>query len=232
MPGSPAYNIVDVIRFEGVLDTNAMKRAINELVRRHESLRTTFHITAGGALVQVVNPVIDVSLSQLDLRSLSEWEREHEWIRVAQESGRTSFDSSQPPLMRWMSVQLPQEHLLLLTIHHIIADEWSMEVIHKELHHIYEVYSQAKEVTLPELPIQYTDFACWQRSWLQGDVLQKQIAYWKEELRGAPALLELPTDKPRLAGQSFKGSTEIFKLPNHYWNVLNPLDAKNKPRYL
>ena len=88
-----------------------------------------------------------------------------------------------------------------------------MEVIHRELHHIYEAYSQNKEVTLPELPIQYTDFTCWQRNWLQGDALQKQIAYWKEELRGAPALLELPTDKPRPAGQSFKGSTEIFTLP-------------------
>ena len=212
VPGSPAYNIVDVIRFEEVLDTNAMKRAINELVRRHESLRTNFHIT-DGALVQVVNPVIEMSLPQIDLRALSEREQEHEWIRVAQESGRTPFDLSQLPLMRWTSVQLPQEHLLLLTIHHIIADEWSMEVIHKELHHIYEAYSQGTEVTLPELPIQYTDFTHWQRNWLQGVVLQRQIVYWKEELTGAPALLELPTDKPRPAAQSFKGSTEIFKLP-------------------
>ncbi len=211
-PGSPVYNLVDVIRIGGEYDAETMRRAMMELVRRHEVLRTAFSHNEGQPM-QVVLPMIDLTLSELDLRSLPEQEQEREWLRVVHEEGRKPFDLSQAPLFRGTMVHLTnQEHRLLLTIHHIIADEWSMEIIHQEVNQLFEAFSQNQPSPLSELPIQYADFACWQRNWLQGEVLQRQVSYWKEELAGAPFILELPTDKQRPAVQSFRGSTEIFEL--------------------
>ena len=179
--------------------------------------------------MQIVLPTIDLTLSELDLSSLPEQEREREWIRVVREEGRKPFDLSQAPLLRGTMVHLShQEHRLLLTIHHIIADEWSMEVIHQEVNQLYEAFSQGRPSPLPELPIQYADFACWQRDWLQGEVLQRQISYWKEELAGAPSILELPTDKPRPAVQSFRGATEIFELPKELLERLKALGRQEQ----
>ena len=212
VPDSPAYNIVDVVRFPGTLNMKAMKQALNELVQRHEMLRTTIKLQ-DGLPVQVVLPGIDIALPEHDLRNLPEMEREDRWLRLAHDDGRKPFNLTQAPLFRCAMVQLPLEHVMLLTLHHIIADEWSMEVLQKELKELYEAACSGKKANLPALPIQYTDFTRWQRNWLKDDVLAKQIGYWKTELAGVPALLELPTDKPRPLTQSFRGATEIFYMP-------------------
>ncbi len=212
-PGSPVYNIVDVIRINGRYDAEAMARAMQELVRRHEVLRTAFS-SSDGRPMQDVRPSVDLTLPERDLSGLSEQEREHEWIRVVHDQGRAAFDLSRAPLLRGTVVhRSPQDHRLLLTIHHIIADEWSMELLQQEIRQLYEAFSQGRPSPLPELPIQYADYACWQREWLRGDVLESQLAYWRGELKGAPPILELPTDRPRPAAQSFRGATEIFELP-------------------
>jgi amino acid adenylation domain-containing protein len=221
--GSPVYNIVDVIHFGGRYDAEALKRVLNELTRRHEVLRTAFSHTDGKPMQNIL-PTVDLALSEVDLGPLDEKKREHEWTRVVRDQGRKPFDLSHAPLLRGTMVHMsPQEHRLLLTIHHIIADEWSMEVIHREVNKLYNAFSQGRPSTLQELPIQYADFAVWQRDWLQGEVLQRQISYWKKELAGAPSVLELPTDRFRPAIQSFRGATEIFELPRNVLQMLKDL---------
>lgn len=227
-PSSPVYNVVDVIHVEGTYDAAAMSRALKELVRRHDVLRTAVDHRHGQPM-QIVMPTIDLALSELDLGAVSEPERERAWIRVVHEEGRKPFDLSQAPPLRGTVMHLsPCEHRLLLTTHHIIADEWSMEVIHQEITQLYEAFSQGQPSPLPELPIQYADFACWQRSWLQGDVRQRQLAYWKDVLAGAPSMLDLPTDKPRPAIQSFRGATESFALPKELLERLTALGRQEQ----
>ena len=167
-----------------------------------------------GQLVQLVSPTVNVALPETDLSSLPDPERELAWRRLAQEEGRKTFDLSRAPLIRATVVHISAvEHRLLLTIHHIIADEWSMELIHHEVSQLYGSFARGQPSPLPDLPIQFGDFAAWQRNWLQGDVLQQQLSFWKEELAGAPSIIELATDKPRPASQSFRGATEAFELP-------------------
>ncbi len=226
-PGSPVYNTVDVVRFFG-RDTEAIKRAVNELVRRHEVLRTAVSYDDGEAM-QIVFPSVDLAIPELDLSAVPEQERESEWLRVAREDGRRPFVLSRPPLLRATLIHLSdQEHLLLLTIHHIIVDEWSMEIIHRELQQLYTTFSRGQPSPLPELPIQYADFACWQRDRSQREMLERQTSYWKEELAGAPAILELPTDKVRPALQSFRGATEIFDLPKELLESLRSLGREEQ----
>ena len=227
-PGSPVYNMGDIVDFHGKYNAEAMHRAIRELVRRHEILRTTFS-HSGGQPAQILVPEMDLPLAELDLSSLSEQERERAWASVVAEQGRKPFDLSQAPLLRATMVHLSaHEHRLLLTTHHILADEWSMEVVHQELKQLYDAFSQGRPSPLPELPIQYTDFAGWQRRWLQGEVLDKQTAYWKRELAGAPFILELPTDKPRPAIGSFRGATETFRLPGKILDQLKGLGRQQQ----
>ena len=211
-PDSPAYNIVDVIRFPGLADERAMGSALELLARRHEMLRTSFTVT-DGLPMQVVCPKVALALVTEDLRQVPEAEREAAWVHLAQREGRKVFELTQPPLFRCLLVQLPHEHLLLLTVHHIVADEWSMEVLQKELKALYESVRNGRQPNLPPLPVQYADFARWQRRWLQGEVLTRHLTYWKGDLAGAPVLLELPTDHPRPATQSFHGATEAFAMP-------------------
>jgi amino acid adenylation domain-containing protein/FkbM family methyltransferase len=221
-PGSPVYNVVDLIPLGKTYDPEAIRKTIKELVRRHEILRTAFS-HSGGQPMQIVLPPADLVLSELDLSPLPEAEREREWARVVREEGRKPFDLKQVPLLRGTVIhRSPEEHKLLLVIHHIIADEWAMELVHKEVTHLYEAFSRGQSPSLEELSIQYADFACWQRDWLQGGVLQKQIAYWKEELAGAPLVLDLAPDRRRPVVQSFRGATEIFHVPE---KVLGPLKS-------
>lgn len=227
-PGIPVYNIVDVIRIGGRYDGNAMRRAVNQLVCRHEILRTAFSDHDGQPL-QVVAPTIDLVLADVDLSSLPEQEREREWSRVVREQGRKLFDLSQAPLLRGTAVHMSShEHRLLLTIHHIVADEWSMELIQREINQLYEAFSQGRPTPLTELPIQYADFSSWQRDRLQGEMLQAEISYWKGELAGAPSVLDLPTDKPRPAVQSFHGATELFELPPKLLEQLKSLGRQEQ----
>jgi amino acid adenylation domain-containing protein/FkbM family methyltransferase len=221
--GSPVYNIVDVIRFDGHYNFGAMHQALNELVARHQSLRTAFQVSQGQPVQMILSKLI-VGLPECDLSILPEDERENAWRQLVHEQSRRAFNLSSAPLFRVMMTHLsPHEHRLLLTIHHIIADEWSMEVIQQEMRQLYEAFSNDRKSPLAELPIQYADFASWQREWLQGRVLQKQMDWWKEALADAPGPLALPTDKPRPSVQSFRGATEVFELPEKLVSQLNLL---------
>jgi acyl carrier protein len=227
-PGSPVYHIVDVVRIGGRYAAAAMRSALQEVVRRHDILRTAF-TQRHGQPMQMVEPTVELELAEHDLSALAEPAREREWIRVVQDQGRKPFDLAHAPLVRATMVHWSaQEHRLLLTIHHIIADEWSMELLQREIGQLYEAFAHGQPSPLPTLPIQYADFACWQREWVQGDVLQQQLGYWRETLAGAPPVLDLPTDKPRPAVQSFRGATEVFALPPTLLERLQALGRRDQ----
>ena len=227
-PRQPIYNIVDVMRFAGALNKGAIGRALNELVRRHETLRTAFS-KMDGRPMQIVSPAIELPLREADLTAVPEQERESAWVKLAKEDGRIPFDLSNAPLIRVTLIKLrPEEHLLVATVHHIISDEWSIEILRRELRALYEAFSQGLGSPLPELPIQYADFASWQRNSMKGELLEKQISYWKEQLAGAPAVLELPTDKPRPPAQTFRGATELFDLPSELLDALKDLGRQEE----
>ena len=199
-PHSAFYNIHSALKLEGELDVAAFERCINEIVKRHESLRTSF-TTQENEAVQIIHPSANAKVSFVDLRGLSPAERDAEMRRLAAEESERPFDLSRAPLIRISLLQLEdRSHVALTTLHHIISDGWSIGVFYRELAALYQGLS------LPELPTQYPDYAVWQRGYLSGEVLEPQLGYWKKQLSGAPPLLELPTDRPRPALQSFKGS--------------------------
>lgn len=196
-PGDRTYNIPASVRLTGSLNLKAIEQSFNEVVRRHEVLRTTF-IAVDGQPFQAIAPATTSTLPLIDLRSLPEPDREAEARRIAIEEAERPFDLAQGPLLRVTLLQLGEsEYVLLLTMHHIVSDLWSMGILLRELTILYKAFCRGESHPLPELPIQYADFAVWQRQWMQGEVLQTQLAYWKQQLEGAPAMLELPTDRPR-----------------------------------
>src|SRR5215213_10270499 len=204
-PNSAVYNIPDSHYFDGPLNLEALERSLSEIVRRHESLRTTFQ-TMGGEPVQVIAEAQAQQLEVIDLSHLPEAEREAEAARMANEEAQQPFDLRRGPLFRFRLLRLAEEqHILLLAMHHIISDGWSLGVLAHELTALYQAYSTGQSSPLPELPIQYADFAVWQREWLQGEVLEKQLAYWREQLGGELPTLELLTDRPRPAIQTYRG---------------------------
>ncbi len=174
-------------------------------MRRHESLRTRFGLLEG-EVVQKIAPVLGLPLPLVDLSALGVAHQSAALGELAQREGHRGFDLSQAPLVRATLVRLDeQEHYLLLTLHHIISDGWSMAILHRELDALYASYGSGRGSELGELPIQYADYACWQREWLQGSVLEDQLGYWKSQLRGAPPTLDLPTDHPRGSHCSYDG---------------------------
>jgi len=213
VPDSPAYNIVDVIDLTGPYHGPALRQALGELLRRHEILRSAFVVGQEG-LRQVVAPLLDLPMREVDLSGLPESERAAEWARVVREEGRKPFKLAEPPLLRVALVHYSEhEHRLLVVMHHIIGDEWAMGLVQGEVRQMVEAFSRGLPSPLPELPVQYADFACWQRDWYQGDRLEAQLAYWKETLSGAVPVLALPADKPRPPELTFRGATEHFVLP-------------------
>ena len=227
-PKSPMYNMGDVIDFRGEYSADAMRAAIKELVRRHEILRTEFS-HGGGQPSQIVLPEMDLPLAEIDLSSRSEQERAKEWERIVAAQVRKPFDLGCAPLLRLTMLHLsPREHRLLLVTHHILADEWSMEIVHEELERLYEAFSAKQPSPLPDLPIQFADFARWQHDWMKGEVLENQISFWKKELAGAPAILELPTDKPRPGAQSFRGAAEPLHIPSKLLDQLKALGREHQ----
>ncbi len=196
-PNSSAYNIPLAEQISGPLNVSAMERSFNELVRRHESLRTTFTIS-GGQPVQVIHEPRPLRLEVIDLTHLPEREREREAERQTREESQRPFDLSNGPLLRVRLLKLGEaDHVLLLTMHHIISDGWSMDVLVRELRQLYDAFIEDRPSSLPELPLQYVDFALWQREWLKGEVLEQQLAYWKQQLGGTLPVLALPLDRPR-----------------------------------
>ncbi|HEU4560885.1 MAG TPA: amino acid adenylation domain-containing protein [Longimicrobium sp.] len=212
-PGSTVYNITVALRLRGSLDVRALERALGEIVRRHEALRTTFPEREGGP-VQVVAPFGGLALPVEELPGLAEAEREAEARRwVAGEAARP-FDLAAGPLFRAGLLRVDDDaHVLLLSMHHAVSDGWSMDVLFGELSVLYAAYRDGGDSPLPALPVQYADYAIWQREHFRGEALERQLAYWRERLAGAPALLELPTDHPRPAVQSFRGAQEPVELP-------------------
>src|SRR5205823_219637 len=175
-------------------------------------LRTTFP-TVGGVAVQRIAPVLEVGLPVVELQGLGEGERDAEVRRLAAEEVQRPFDLAQGPLLRVCLLKLgEEEHGLLVTLHHIVTDGWSLGVFIHELSALYQAFATGRPSPLAALPTQYVDYAAWQRAWLQGEVLEGQLGYWQQQLAGAPALLELPTDHPRPAVQSFRGASVAFAL--------------------
>jgi len=210
-PNSPVYNISGAVRLRGVLDVSALEQTFAEVIRRHEVLHTTF-VADGDTPAQVIAPPRPMEIPAHDLRLLPQSERECEAQRRATEEAHRPFDLAKGPLLRVLLLRMADaEHILLLTMHHIVSDGWSMGILIGEVAVLYEAYVKGHASPLPPLPIQYADFADWQRAWLQGEVLEKQLAYWKRQLGDLP-VLELPTDHPRPAVQTFRGATRTAAL--------------------
>ncbi|HEX8317859.1 amino acid adenylation domain-containing protein, partial [Longimicrobium sp.] len=212
-PGGTSYNMSWPLRLRGTPDPAALERALGEIVRRHESLRTVFR-EVNGSPVQVVLPFAGFALAADDLSALAEAEREAEMRRRVSAEAARPFDLAAGPLFRASLLRLGEDdHVLLLAMHHIVSDEWSLGVLSREFSALYQAYREGRESPLPELAVQYADYAAWQREQLEGEALNKQLGYWRERLADAPALLELPTDHPRPAVQTFRGAIERVHLP-------------------
>ncbi|HTI15983.1 MAG TPA: non-ribosomal peptide synthase/polyketide synthase [Dictyobacter sp.] len=205
-PANTAYHLPAALRLRGPLQVQALERSLQELQRRHEALRTTFS-TLKGQPIQVIGAAAPIQIPVIDLRAIAVTAREQTVQRLVQQEARTRFDLASGPLLRVRVLCLDnQTHVLLVTMHHIIADGWSISVLIRELSALYHAAISGERISLPALSIQYADYALWQRSWLQGELLETQLAYWKTQLVNAPALLELPTDRSRPAIQTFAGA--------------------------
>ncbi|WP_426616875.1 condensation domain-containing protein, partial [Ralstonia pseudosolanacearum] len=208
--GSEAYHIPVGLRLKGELDEDALRRSLDRIVARHEALRTRFVTEEGQAVQRVASADVGFALDRVDLQGQAD--REQALATLSEREANTPFDLAHGPLIRGCLVKLgEQEHVLLITMHHIVSDGWSQGVLARELGALYEAYRSGGEDPLPALPIQYADYAVWQRRWLEGAELQRQGAYWEQALAGAPALLSLPTDRARPAQQDYAGgSVEVI----------------------
>jgi acyl carrier protein len=221
--GDAAYNIATALRLSGYLDLDALERSLTEIAHRHDSLRTTF-AQVDGQPFQLISEANTIKIAQLDLSDFAEQEREAEVRRLSHEQARLPFDLSAGPLWRVLLFRLqPEEHVLLLTMHHIITDGWSFGIFARELVALYQAFSQNEPSPLAELPIQYADFAAWQRNWLRGEVLDQQLDYWRAQLSGAPPVLKLPLDHPRPAAPSSRGARVSFQLDFETTRLLHQL---------
>lgn len=220
-PGNLFYNIPLAVEMTGHLDASALEQTLNEIIRRHAVLRTNFQ-SSGGVPVQVIAPDLKLKLAVEDLSNLVRPEQEQVTLHMAQEEARTSFNLEKDPLIRARLIKLDHDqHVFLLTMHHIVSDGWSMGVFLNEVAHLYQAFSAGQVSPLPELKIQYFDFAEWQRAWLQGEQLDRQLDYWKKQLKDQPRILDLPTDYPRPAVQSWRGATLSFEIGGEITDRLN-----------
>ncbi|HEY9693239.1 MAG TPA: amino acid adenylation domain-containing protein [Oculatellaceae cyanobacterium] len=227
-PGASAYNLTGAVLLKGQLNVAVLEQTFNAIAQRHEALRTNF-TNVDGKLIQAIAPAdaCHLNLTIIDLTQLAPNEQQATIQRLAIEEDRQPFDLEKDLLLRTKLLKLDdRQYVLLLTMHHIVSDGWSIGVLIKELAALYEAFSTGKESNLPELPIQYADFAIWQRQWLQGDVLNNQLSYWRQQLEGLPPLLELPTDKPRPAIQTSCGATRAILLPQELTTALKKLSQQ------
>ncbi|NCR24962.1 MAG: amino acid adenylation domain-containing protein [Microcystis aeruginosa LE13-04] len=224
-PNSALYNIPMVLHFRGNLNQKALEQSLLEICDRHEVLRTNF-VTIDGQPTQIIQTTRE-TISVVDLQDLPIHEQEEKTQQLKQKQATQPFDLAKESLIRITLVVLSEtEHLLLVCMHHIISDGWSIEVFIHELTSLYNAYVQNQPANLAPLPIQYGDFALWQKQWLQGDVLQTQLNYWQNQLTAAPPLLSLPTDHPRPAVQSFVGTQQEFSLSPKLSQALNELSRQ------
>jgi amino acid adenylation domain-containing protein len=221
-PGSSVYNIPTAVRLTGSLNRAVLTQALNAIVQRHETLRTNFIIDE--QLVQMIAPSRAIAPQHINLCQLDPEEQNTQVLSLATQEAQKPFDLAQDSLLRVTLLELNEtEHVILLTMHHIISDGWSMEVLVRELAALYAAFSVGQPSPLATLPIQYADFAVWQRQWLQGEVLEAQLSYWKQQLGKTLPVLQLPTDFPRLRVQSFRGETASFTLSSDLSNKLKAI---------
>ncbi len=207
-PNSAFNNIPIALRLKGDLDVSALEQSLNELVNRHETLRTCFGDVSGKP-VQLIEPALAIELNVEEIEGVTSADREAKIIQLATVETQTPFDLSKAPLVRVRLLKVNEnDHVILFTMHHIISDGWSIAIIVQEIAAIYKAIVNGEDINLPELPVQYADFSAWQRQMLTGDNLEKQLGYWREFLAGTPGMLELPTDFPRPRVQSFNGDTK------------------------
>jgi amino acid adenylation domain-containing protein/FkbH-like protein len=227
-PGSPAFNIAHTLKITGAVDAAAFEKSFNLMAARHESLRTSFGSEAD-APVQIIHNSVRVPFRKIDLSGVEDGTRETEAQRLIAEDANRPFDLTHAPLMRALLLRLSDdEHYLLINVHHIISDRWSISILVSELARLYEATAAGRDATSPEVPLQYADYAAWQRQWLSGAVLEKQLGYWKENLKNAPQVLEMPTDRPRQASESFRGEVAYVSLPRELKDKLNQLSRKQE----
>ncbi|MEW6730834.1 MAG: amino acid adenylation domain-containing protein, partial [Acidobacteriota bacterium] len=224
-PGLTVYNILAAVRLSGNLDLAALEKSLNEILRRHEALRTAFP-TIDGQPVQKISSVGGLDLPIVDLSTLSLYEREVKVREIAQQESAYPFNLTEAPLLRVKLIRLAEwEQIFLLTVHHIVSDQWSIDVLVKELTTLYSAYINNQPSPLAELPVQYVDFATWQRQWLQGEQLQQQLEYWRKQLADF-VVLQLPTDHSRPAVQSFNGAMQRFEVPSETVEQLRELSRQ------
>jgi hypothetical protein len=222
-PGNPALNICQFMRLSGWLNVPALEQSFQEVVKRHEALRTTFTIVNGQPL-QVISPASVFTIQLVNFQELPLDKRESEVLHLAKQETQKSFDLTQDCLLRVTLLKLSEtEHILLLSIHHIAADAWSIGVLISEITTLYENFSRGYPSPLPELRIQYADFAVWQRQWLQGEKLETLLSYWQQQLGGQLPVLQLPTDMPRPKVQTFNGARQCLVLPKSFSEQLKAL---------
>ena len=225
---STQYNVLAGHRLRGPLDRGALERAINMIVERHESLRTHFEETGGGP-VQVIEPVLRIPLAVEDLSELGEAEQQKRIADAMRLERKRAFDLASGPLLRTKLLKVgEQEHILLRAMHHIVSDGWSQAVLNRELLVLYEAYREGRGNPLKPLPVQYADFALWQRERLEGGALEEGLAYWKNQLEGMPERLELPTDRPRPAVQTFEAEVCETSLSAELSEALRRLSRENQ----
>jgi len=227
LPGA-AYNVRLAVRLLGDLNEGALEQSFAELVHRHESLRTRFGVQAG-VPHQLIDPVVDFKLHRVDLSNVSDPQlRERQLSELRRGEHQHRFDLSADLLIRVMLVRVAgRESVLLVTMHHIVADGWSVGILVRDLSAMYSAYIGGRPSRLPQLKVQYADYAIWQRRWIKGEVLQSQLKYWTDQLAGAPLQLQLPTDRSRPAVESFRGGTLKFHLPAKLIKALEELARRD-----
>ncbi len=224
-PDNPLYNLPRPIRLKGPLNVQALEKALQGIVARHEVLRTNY-VAEKGQPYQVIAQDPRGALRVLDLSSLSGAERDKEVFRLVNDEGYIPFDLAKDPIMRYVLFKMGEEdHVLLITTHHIADDGWSTGILLRELTELYNAEAEGKPSPLPELAIQYADYAVWQRNWVQGEMLEQQLSYWRRQLDGAPPLLLIPTDHPRPDKPTFQGAMHRFVLPA---NLLESVRAHSR----
>ncbi|HEY9874808.1 MAG TPA: amino acid adenylation domain-containing protein, partial [Candidatus Obscuribacterales bacterium] len=225
VPGNPFYNVATAIRLTGSLNFSALEQSFNEIVRRHEALRTKF-VMVEGEPMQVITPTLTIPLPVIDLCHLPTTEQQTKIEQLAIHEAKRPFDLTTGPLLRVTLLQLDAaEYVLLLNLHHIVADGWSIGVLIRELGTLYKAFVEEKPSPLPPPPIQYADFAEWQREWLQGDVLQTQLDYWRQQLDGI-SMVNLPTDRPRPPVPTYRGAKQFLELSPSLSQALEALSSE------
>ena len=225
-PNRATYCIATGYRLTGALDVTALEQSLDELVRRHEILRTTFP-DVNGLPSQFISPATVLILPSIDLSELSSSQREAEALHQAQQEAQRPFDLAQGPLFRAKLLRLTaQEHILLLNMHHIISDGWSFDVSFRELTTLYQAFANHWPTQLPQLPIQYADFALWQREWIQAEFIQSQLDYWKQQFSQELAVLQIPTDRPRPRIKTYQGSYQSLEISSDLTTALKALSQQ------